>query len=273
MYLEHFRLKEMPFKITPEPRFLYLTVPHQQAIGKCLLTVNEHSGLCVVYGSVGMGKTTIARHLYSELRNREDVIPAELITPSLKTENALLKAILDEFKVEAGRSYAASLTKFYQYMAEAHQKNKNLVVIIDEAQKLTPRMLDLVHSLLNFESDTDKFLQIILIGQQELADHIERVPAIESRVARFARLTKLTRADSDEMIAFRWHTASGGKSSHPFNDEALKAIYEYSKGLPRSVSKFCHESLLVAFDVGSKEVTLDMIKEVLPTVKISAKED
>lgn len=275
-YEQHFKLKEKPFGITPDTRFLYLTVPHQEAIGKCLLTVQEHRGLCVVYGSVGMGKTTIARHLSNLLEQDErysDVISAHLLTPDLKTPNALLGAILSEFDVKPGRSYAASLRNFYLYMAEAHANGKNLVVILDEAQKMTPKMLDVIHSLLNFESETDKFLQMILIGQQELADNIEKHAAIESRIARFARLTKLTRDDSDEMIAFRWHTASGGKSSHPFDKDALRAIYEYSEGLPRSIVKICHESLLLAANIGSKEVTAEMIKEILPTVKANVKEE
>lgn len=273
MYQTYFNLTEMPFKITPDPRFLYMTPQHREAIGKCQYNIKERGGLVVIHGAIGMGKTTIARHLYDSFRDDPSYRVAHLVTPAVKTETAFLRYIVDEFDAPMKRSYALTLTAFQDYIVFAKEKGLNLVLIVDEAQKLTPRLFDVLHTLLNFESNTEKFLQIVLIGQLELADNIDRIPAIKSRVAGFAPLHNLGMDDTSEMIAFRWNTASGGKSSHPFNEKALEAIYMLSDGLPREINKLCHESLLTAFDVQEKVVTADMVLDAAKELRLSQKEN
>lgn len=260
MYLQHFKLKELPYKIGPDPRFLFMTAQHEDALGKCMLTIQERGGIVAVYGDIGMGKSTIARRLTETVASDKCEV-AMVLNPSLMTEAAFLKAIMSEFGVKTMRSYQDSLNVFEDFMLDSYENNKNLVLIIDEAQKLTPKMLGVLHALHNFESNTDKFMQMVLIGQNELKTNIEKLPNIKSRVVRFARLRNLNLDDTKELIAFRWHAASSGKSSHPFNDEALQAIFLASQGLPREINKLCHESLLIAFDMGFEEVTADMVKE------------
>lgn len=273
MYQKHFNLLEMPFKITPDPRFLYMTPQHREAIGKCEYNIKERGGLVVIYGAIGMGKTTIARHLYDSLRDEPNYEVAQLITPALKTETAFLRAIMEEFGAPLKRSYALSLSGFQDYILEQKETGKNLVLIVDEAQKLNMRMMDVLHTLLNFESNTEKFLQIVLIGQLELADAVDRNPAIKSRVAAFAPLKKLTVDDANEMIAFRWNIASNGKSSHPFNDKALEAIYMLSGGLPREINKLCHESLLSAFDGSVTAVDANMVIDAAKELRLSNEDE
>ena len=273
MYLEYFNLKEKQFEMTPDSRFLYLTPQHEDAIGHCQLTINERRGLVAVYGSVGMGKTTIARRVReTSLQDPRNEV-AMLITPALNTKQALLRAIMAEFNVPTKRSYDLSMVAFRQFIIDKAQQGKSLVLIIDEAQELTPKMLKALHSLLNFESDTEKFIQLVLVGQNELATNIDRQPAIKSRVARFSQLQNLTYDDTAELIAFRWHTASAGKSSHPFSDKALEAIYMFSDGLPREIIKLCHETLLSAMVSETKEVTADMVVAAAKELRLSAKGD
>jgi general secretion pathway protein A len=272
MYQTYFNLVEMPFKITPDPRFLYMTPQHREAIGKCEYNIKERGGLVVIYGAIGMGKTTIARHLYDSLRDEPNYKVAQLITPALKTETAFLRAIMEEFDAPLKRSYALSLSGFQDYILEAKEKGQNLVLIVDEAQKLNMRMLDVLHTLLNFESNTEKFLQIVLIGQLELAGIIDRIPAIKSRVAAFAPLENLNSDDTNEMIAFRWNIASNGKSSHPFNDKALEAIFQLSNGLPREINKLCNESLLSAYDAQEKAIDANMVIDAAKELRLSSKE-
>lgn len=261
MYKEHFKLIEMPYKITPDPRFLYMSPQHREALETCNYAIDERDGLVVIYGSVGMGKTTIARRLLTLVQEKEDCKVAMLVTPALKTETAFLSAIMREFDLVPNRSYAQSLLSFFEYVnKERTEHNTNIVIIIDEAQKLTPRMLDVVHSLLNFESNTEKFIQIVLIGQKELSDNINRVEAIKSRVAMFGRLSPITRDDTADLVAFRWHTATNGKLSAPFTDEALDAIHFLSGGLPRDIVKLCHVSLLSAANHGGDIVDADDVR-------------
>lgn len=254
-FTKFYGLVEMPFNISPDPSFLFRTAQHTGAIEKCLYIVNDHRGLVAVYGNVGMGKTTIARLLYQRLQDTPKTEVAMLITPALNTKQALLRAIMSEFDVPQKRSYDLSLMAFQDFIIEKASGGINLVAIIDEAQELTPSMFSVIHSLLNFESDTQKFLQIVLIGQNELADHIDKIKQIKSRVAMFGQLKPLTFDDAKEMVAFRWQVASAGKSSDPFSDEAIGKIFSFSHGLPRDINKLCHESLSEAMSQEVHTVT------------------
>lgn len=272
MYQEYFKLKEMPYQITPDPRFMHMTYQHSEALGKCRLTIQEHSGLVVVYGEVGMGKSTIARRL-ADLSEEDKYQAGSLLNPSaFKTENAFLRAIMGSFGVTTVRAMADCLARFEDFLYEAHEAGQNVVLIIDEAQKLTPRQFSVLHTIHNFESNTEKFIQMVLIGQNELATNIDKLPNFKSRVMRFAQLSSLSAEDTNELIAFRWHAASSGKSSHPFTPDALKAIYLASGGLPREINKLCHESLLIALDSGSQNVTAEMVMEAAQELRLGKKE-
>ena len=273
MYQKYFKLAEMPFNINPDPRFLYMSPQHQDAIEKCQYVVKEQGGLVVIYGAIGMGKTTIARHLYSLFRDMPGYQVAQLITPTLRTGNAFLRAIMDEFDLPQKRSHDKNLKAFQEFIVESYQHDQNLVLIVDEAQKLTPNMLEVLHDLLNFESNTQKFLQIVLIGQNELAEHIDKALPIKSRVAMFGDLQNLGPDETNEMIAFRWHIASNAKSSHPFTDDALDSIYLYSHGLPREINKLCNDSLLRAAGEGATEVTNQHVVESAKTLRLKQREE
>lgn len=261
MYQKHFNLVEMPFEIAPNPRFLFMTPQHREAIGKCEYIIRQRGGLVVIYGEIGMGKTTIARRLYDSLRDDSKYKVAQLFTPAVKTETAFLRAIMEEFGAPLKRSYALSLRAFQEFILKSRKEGKNLVLIVDEAQKLNNRTMDVLHTLLNFESNTEKFLQIVLIGQMELATNIDKIPAVKSRVAAFAPLANLNSDDTNEMIGFRWNTASSARSSHPFNNDALQAIFKHSKGLPRGINQLCHESLLRAYAAGVSVVDGNMVED------------
>lgn len=268
-YLEHFKLKEHPYKLSPNPRYLYMTTQHTDAFEKCLYVIGQKGGLVAVYGAIGMGKTTIARHLYATLEDDPQYKVAMLITPALKTETALLKEIMGELDIPTKRSYGESMSALQGAVLEARTEGKTTVIIIDEAQKLSKKMLDVVHSLHNFESDEEKLIQIVLIGQNELADNLEKVPEVADRVAVFADLPALTQEDAKDMIAFRWRTASGkGGLSDPFTDKAIEAIYEFSKGLPRKIIKLCDLALLEAYSVGQKKVTAEMVVSAAKDVRL-----
>lgn len=258
MYTEHFGLAELPFSISPDPRYLYLTPQHREALAKTQYIVNQKGGLAVIYGDVGHGKTTVARRLYHLFREDPAKQTALLITPDLKTDSALLRRVMAEFGVPPRRSHALSLAAFQDFAAKAFEQDKTLVLMVDEAQQMTPRMMELIRVFLNFETDTQKFIQILLFGQNELATTLDKMPAIKSRVAMFGALTNLTRHDMEAMIDFRWKAAGG--TQHPFTTEALDVLYELSRGRPREVNKLANESLIRAFATEQQEVSADMVR-------------
>ncbi len=271
MYLEYFGLAELPFSISPDPRYLFLTPQHKEALAKCQYIVNQKGGLAVIYGDIGTGKTTIGRRLYQLLKQDPRQEVAMLITPDLKTDTAFLRRVMAEYNVQPKRSHALSVAEFQNFATQAFMKDKNLVLLVDEAQQMTPQMMEVVRIFLNFESDNAKFLQVVLLGQNELATTLDKMPAIKSRVAMFGALSSLTKDDMEAMIDFRWK-AAGGSGHHPFTTDALTAIYESSRGLPREINKLCNESLIRAFVMGKDEVTADMVHDAAKELRMTAPE-
>jgi type II secretory pathway predicted ATPase ExeA len=153
--------------------------------------------------------------------------------------------ILDEFKAKTDRSYAKSLEYFMLWLVEQHKSGVKPVLILDEAQNLTPTHLKLVHFLLNYETNREKLLQMVLFGQNELARKIERFPELKSRMYP-ASISSFNRKDTEELIKFRWYVAGGG-TGLPFSPEAIEEIFKITLGLPREIVKVCDLSLLSAY--------------------------
>jgi len=234
MYEAYFNLKERPFSISPDPRFFYLTSQHKEALTNCQYMITNRVGPVYVHGDVGTGKTTIARRLYQQLLDDPTYILAMIISPNLKSSNALLRLIMKEFNVKTDKKYENSLTLFGEFLQDSAVKGKVPVLFIDEAQLLKPDMLELVRFLLNFETNTQKLLQIVLFGQNELATNLESKKELKSHMYRSA-LASLNRADMENMIQFRFQVAGGDK--HPFTPEGLDELYKLTLGLPREICK------------------------------------
>lgn len=280
MYQKFYKLKDMPFEMGPDPRYLHLTSQHADAFETCLLTIKERRGFTAVYGDIGMGKTTIARMLLGKAK-AANFKAAYLTNPSLYSQTRFVKAIMEEFmedsevekimkeaKVESIRSKADKMSVFQIFMRQQHDADVNLVLIIDEAQELNADLFKVLLVMSNFETNRHKLLQMILIGQNELAPKLQKQANILSRTARYARLRALSYDDFKELVAFRWNAASGAKSSDPFTEEALKAIYVLSGGLPREIIKYCHESLLVAYQGRQKSVTDTHVAEAAKAIQL-----
>ncbi len=252
-------------------RYLFLTSQHKEALAKCQYIVNQKGGLAVIYGDIGTGKTTIARRLFQLLKQDSRQEVAMLITPDLKTDTAFLRRVMAEYNVQPKRSHALSVAEFQNFTTQAFLKDKNLVLLVDEAQQMTPQMMEVVRIFLNFESDNAKFLQVVLLGQNELASILDKMPAIKSRVAMFGALSSLTKDDMEAMIDFRWKAAGGAQ--HPFTPDALTALYELSRGLPREINKMCNESLIRAFVRDKREVAVDMVRDAARELRMAEPEN
>jgi general secretion pathway protein A len=270
MYEAYFNLKERPFSISPDPRFFYLTSQHKEALTNCQYMITNRVGPVYVHGDVGTGKTTIARRLYQQLLDDPTYIPAMIISPNLKSSNALLRLIMKEFNVKTDRKYDNSLTLFGEFLQDSAVKGKVPVLFIDEAQLLKPDMLELVRFLLNFETNTQKLLQIVLFGQNELATNLESKKELKSRMYRSA-LASLNRNDMENMIQFRFQVAGGDK--HPFTPDGLDELYKLTLGLPREICKVTDMALLRAMVNQMREVNADIVRQTAEQLAVNEQQE
>jgi general secretion pathway protein A len=269
MYEAYFNLKERPFSISPDPRFFYLTSQHKEALTNCQYMITNRVGPVYVHGDVGTGKTTIARRLYQQLLDDPKYILAMIISPNLKSSNALLRLIMKEFNVKTDKKYENSLTLFGEFLQDSAIKDKIPVLFIDEAQLLKPDMLELVRFLLNFETNTQKLLQIVLFGQNELATNLESKKELKSRMYRSA-LASLNRTDMENMIQFRFQVAGGEK--HPFTQDGLDELYKLTLGLPREICKVTDMALLRAMVNQTHEVTAEIVRQTAEQLAVNEQE-
>jgi general secretion pathway protein A len=240
--LQYYNLNEPPFRISPDPRFLFLNDQTKEALAKITYMTHERIGPLYMYGPIGSGKTSILRRLYEQLSDEKPYNIHLLFAPNVKTSNAFLRMIMESFGVPTDRAYDRCLKKFEAFLIEEYKAGNVPTLFIDEAQNMTRDILRLTHYLLNFETNTVKLLQIVLAGQEELSTKIMRYPELASRMFPIA-MNPLSPIDLQDMLIFRWSVASGAKSDPPFSEAVYKHIFVYSKGLPRDAIKLADELL------------------------------
>jgi len=262
-YLAHFDLKEEPFSTVPSPRYLFLTPMHATALAKTQFIVEAKKGLTVIFGETGMGKSSLARLLHQNFLDRT-FVSVLLTNPSYPTPNALLRTIIQEFQLpRTARSYKDNLDLLKAYLYDqACEQGKTVVLTIDEAQTLRFPLLELLRQLINYETNEQKLLQMVLFAQDELRVKLAhpRGKSLRSRIAMASTLDRLGLEETEKMIDFRWRVASGG-NSHPFEAEALREIFKHAEGIPREVNTLADNSLLLAFLKQQRTVTVEIVEE------------
>ena len=222
----------------------------------------ERIGPIYIYGPIGAGKTSLLRRLYERLSQDEKYDVALLISPNVKTSNAFLRMVMEAYEVKTERSYDQSLKNFEQFLIKEYKAGRIPLLLVDEAQNLTRDVLKLIHYLLNFETATTKLLQIVLVGQEELAARIVRYQELASRMFPIA-ISAMSPEELAQMIRFRWMVA-GGKDM-PFTSdgqEIFKTLYAYTKGLPRDTVKVCDELLRDLLVKNKKQATASEVEEI-----------
>lgn len=250
MYTAFYGLREKPFNLTPDPRFLYLSEKHKEAFAHLLYGIRSRSGFVMVTGEIGTGKTTICRNLLNQLD--EDTEVAFIFNPMLGPLE-LLRKIVSEFGIDAKGTNALELTEeLNEYLLEAAAKGKNCVLLIDEAQNLDPQVLEQIRLLSNLETETEKLLQIVLIGQPELGEKLalHELRQLNQRITARYHLRPLSEKEVLQYVAYRLHVA-GGRRRVKFARSAVRAVYKISKGTPRVINALCDRALLIGF---TKEV-------------------
>ncbi|HTO02115.1 MAG TPA: AAA family ATPase [Opitutus sp.] len=254
MYQSFYGLKEMPFNITPDPRFLYLSPTHQEALQHLKYGVAEKKGFIVLIGEVGCGKTTLCRRFLNEL-DPAYYDTALILNPRV-TETQMLKAILTELdESKIARSQVDLVAQVNAVLLERISRGRHIVLIIDEAQNLKFEVLEQIRLLSNLETDQQKLLQIVLMGQPELKQVLarEELRQLRQRILVHYELHPLSLHDVQHYVQHRLILAGSMGRPH-FTNRALRSIHRASKGIPRIVNNLCDKALLAAFIRESDEV-------------------
>ena len=254
MYQSYYGLQEMPFHITPDPKFLYLSETHLEALQHLKYGVSEKKGFIVLIGEVGCGKTTLCRKFLSEL-DPHHYDTALVLNPRL-TETQMLKAILVELgETRIARSKNDLVAQMNHILLQRIAAGREIVLIIDEAQNLSFEVFEQVRLLSNLETDKQKLLQIVLMGQTELKHRLaaEELRQLRQRILVHYEIRPFAREEMDRYIHHRL-TVSGSKGRPHFTPWALRQIFQASRGIPRIINNLCDKALLAAFVRDSDEV-------------------
>jgi len=254
-------LVEPPFSLSPDPRYFYISLQHKATLGKVTYVVEQRQGISVIFGDVGVGKTTLARRLFQIYRDREGFVTAYIPTPIYPSEFQFLKGICGEFGLSPKRSKFAQLNALEAFLIEAFEEGRTCLLIIDEAQGLVGPQFELIRQLLNFETNTQKLIQIVLLGQNELRNKLRLKRALDSRIATRSAIEPLDPMDTTNMINFRVMVA--GRRDPLFTDEALEDIYDFSKGMPRDVCVVGLNVLPLALMDGVSIIGEDLVRRAI----------
>ena len=254
MYRDHFGLKETPFAITPDPRFLFMSEPHREALAHLLYGMKSDGGFVLLTGEVGTGKTTVCRCLLEQLPADSEV--AFILNPKL-TAGELLATICDEFAIEypAGNtSLKVFVDRIAAYLLSVNARGRRAILIIDEAQNLHPEVLEQIRLLTNLETSSRKLLQIIMLGQPELRQMLARpeLRQLAQRITARYHLGPIPRRALADYLAHR--LAVAGVRRQVFPTAVLGMVYHFSGGIPRLINILCDRALLGAYVQGLNRV-------------------
>ena len=263
MYQQYFGLTEQPFSIAVNPRYLFMSDRHRDALAHLLYGVGSGGGFILLTGEVGTGKTTLNRCLLEQLPEQTDI--AIVLNPALSAVE-LLATVCDEFEVEyeQGTDSLKLLTDaLHQFLLANHRANRRTVLMIDEAQHLGFEVLEQIRLLTNLETDEKKLLQIILTGQPELADMLRRpeLRQLNQRITARFNLTPLDASETAAYIQHRLQIAGLPSNRVVFPSAASKAVYRLSGGIPRLVNLLCDRAMMGAYGRQVEEVSARLVTE------------
>ena len=269
MYTAFFGLREKPFDLLPNPDFLYPSRAHKRALTYLTHGIKERAGFILLTGEVGSGKTTLIRNMIrSQLR---DSVLAKVFNTRVDSLQLLMQ-INGDFGLDTdGRDKATLLRELNDFLIEQYAQRRQAVLIIDEAQNLSAEILEEVRMLSNLETDRDKLLQIILVGQPELRDILARPDLLQlrQRIQINCHLQPLSAAEVREYILFRLEKA-GNKTALVFDDDAVEAIATYSRGIPRLVNILCDYIMIDAFSSQTRNIEGSVIHELAADLSFEA---
>ncbi|OGX15200.1 MAG: hypothetical protein A2166_00215 [Omnitrophica WOR_2 bacterium RBG_13_41_10] len=260
MYCQFYGFKERPFNVTSDPAFFFLSKKHKEALSHLLYGVTQRKGIIVITGEIGTGKTTLCRFFLNQLV--KNIKTAFILNPHF-SEVQLLEAIIKDFGLGIkNKTRLSIILELNKFLLSESERGNNVVLIIDEAQNLKPQTLEQVRLLSNLETEKDKLIQIVLVGQPELNHRLNlyNLRQLQQRIMVRYHIPPLEEPEVKEYINHRLHTVN---PSHriKFNDEATQIIADFSKGTPRLINIICDRALLAGFVGETHVIDADIINK------------
>ena len=256
MYCKHFGFNEQPFALTPNPAFLFMSTRHQEAFAHLLYGIDAHAGFIELSGEVGTGKTTVIRTFLNQLAP-ETHRTALIFNPTV-SPLGLLQGITREFSLSCTSSEKSELLEALNlFLLDENRAGRTVVLVIDEAQNLSPEVLEQIRLISNLETERDKLIQIVLVGQPELRSLLARreLRQLNQRITVRYHLEPMELDDTHSYIRHRIRIAAGGREPVIFSIGAVKKIFSFSGGLPRLINAACDRALLLAYTTEVREVS------------------
>jgi general secretion pathway protein A len=269
MYLEFYRLKEMPFGLTPDPRYIFKTESHLEVLATVKYGVEQSKGLIVVTGEVGCGKTTILRAALQSFG--EEVLAVYIFNPFLTSAEFFEQLTMEmELRVPKNVSKPELLAAMAHILSWRHSQGLRTVLIVDEAHGLPPVLLEEIRLLMNFETNSEKLLQVILSGQPEFDEVLnhQNLRQLKQRVSLRGSIKPLSVFEINKYIRFRLKQA-GAENVNLFDNGAVRLIGHVSQGIPRVINNICDNALLYGYASASEVITRDIIGEVITALSLA----
>ncbi|NVL90268.1 MAG: AAA family ATPase [Desulfobacterales bacterium] len=268
MYTFYFGFKENPFSLTPDPNYLYLSSHHKEAFDHLLYGINERKGFIVVTGGIGTGKTTLCRALLGTL---DSSTKTALILNAYISDTELLKTINQEFGIRTdtpGQSKKDYIDSLNQFLLETFSQGGNAVLLIDEAQNLSHTVLEQIRMLSNLETEKEKLIQIVLVGQSELKEVLTS-PSLRQLNERIMVRYDLKPLDKKDVRGYVEHrlVVAGGRGNLQFTKGAFEAIYAYSQGNPRRINGVCDRALLIAYSRDEFTISRKTVQKAIDDIR------
>jgi len=266
MYSAFYGLKQEPFRLTPDPRFLHLAEPHRNTLRAMVEGVAGRKGLQISVGPIGTGKTTLLyclQHILSHESSQQRPLRSAFVVNPTLTHEELFEALFDELEIQSpATTKPARLRALHDLLLASHKRNGSVVLIIDEAHLLSPALIEEIRLLLNLDNYPENVLQVILCGQPELLPLLMKpeLSALKQRISVVTKLRALTLVETRAYIAERLHIA-GLRGENPFSTGALEEIFRQTNGVPRLINSVCDHTLALGQRRQAKKIEADLVTE------------
>ena len=266
-YYKALGLEREPFSTSPDPDFFYDSSEHHKALMRLMIEVRLRRGLSLILGDVGVGKTTLLRKILQMFAQRSDIISTVIFDPTYEDEQTFLGDLIDHFRIDFDRSdaklieYREAIKNFL--FQKGIEEKKTIVLLVDEAQKLTTSSLETLRGLLNYETNEYKLFQLVLLSQLEILPKLKSMSNLLDRINFKCLINPLSEEETRDLIDFRLQRAGSKEGVRLFSPEALKEIYQISAGYPRKITMLCHQALKEMVMYPEREIGKSLIQELV----------